>query len=635
MLQQGIGGGNGGFSTDAMKQQLMTLLMFKSTTSSTNDNGQSSIITMIYSFAVLTLIEQIMRYFPIIVAWIKNKIVAKQFIHTITNITDIDQKSASMSITVYLQRPDMLGLAIMDYITHHDKTRSIFYTGTMFTLNDEKPIEMDKELQIFGLLLKTEITADVNPQHGSGSGGGGGVSAMENTKQVIELYSHNPNITIADLRKFITKTVINYGIKTKNKLGDKIYYFNNISIPAFVGPDGTKDYSRMPKTLGFTMKEFKTNRTFDNVVGSETKRIRNRVEFFIKNEAWYNEKGIPYTLGLLLSGSPGTGKTSTIKAVASATKNRHIVNLNLNNDITSSQMENLFFSDVLQVEQDGKLEQIIIPIDQRIYVFEDVDCDNSDIVIDRDLLELEINRKKEVELLKQKEMAKQGGPKPASDMFDARTGIRTHAGHGLEMVSASKLSLSVFLNLLDGILETRGRILIMTSNHPEKLDKALIRPGRIDLKCVFKRCSNNMLCEFMCKFYGIELSTDEIQSIYSLPEERWSPAEFTKILFENMDNYKQALTIIHTIVKEEKEAREKEAREQEAREKEAREKEEEEDEKENNNLSSSLHLLRPINRDSSRAMPCWAPPHGFKAFQMDGSSRDDDSYDTKSTRLAH
>ncbi|CAN0117855.1 unnamed protein product, partial [Laminaria digitata] len=38
------------------------------------------------------------------------------------------------------------------------------------------------------------------------------------------------------------------------------------------------------------------------------------------------------------------------------------------------------------------------------------------------------------------------------------------------------------LNVLDGIVDTPGRIVIMTTNHPEALDAALIRPGRIDKK---------------------------------------------------------------------------------------------------------------------------------------------------------
>jgi hypothetical protein len=45
-----------------------------------------------------------------------------------------------------------------------------------------------------------------------------------------------------------------------------------------------------------------------------------------------------------------------------------------------------------------------------------------------------------------------------------------------------KLDLSGLLNVLDGVVDTPDRIVIMTTNHPEKLDPALIRPGRIDKK---------------------------------------------------------------------------------------------------------------------------------------------------------
>jgi len=53
---------------------------------------------------------------------------------------------------------------------------------------------------------------------------------------------------------------------------------------------------------------------------------------------------------------------------------------------------------------------------------------------------------------------------------------------GLLKGSTDKLNLSGLLNVLDGVVDTPGRIVIMTTNHPEMLDPALIRPGRIDKK---------------------------------------------------------------------------------------------------------------------------------------------------------
>jgi SpoVK/Ycf46/Vps4 family AAA+-type ATPase len=107
-----------------------------------------------------------------------------------------------------------------------------------------------------------------------------------------------------------------------------------------------------------------------------------------------------------------------------------------------------------------------------------------------------------------------------------------------------KLSLSCLLNILDGILETPGRIIIMTTNYPQLLDKALIRPGRIDLICEFTKCTNQMIIEFIENFYDIKLESREIEKILSLENYRYTPAEMTKILFENFDNNLKAIEYI-------------------------------------------------------------------------------------------
>merc|ERR1711874_666891 len=69
---------------------------------------------------------------------------------------------------------------------------------------------------------------------------------------------------------------------------------------------------------------------------------------------------------------------------------------------------------------------------------------------------------------------------------DGSSGGGGDAGGGLSMLPAAdkkdKLNLSGLLNVLDGVVDTPERILIMTTNHPEHLDPALIRPGRIDKK---------------------------------------------------------------------------------------------------------------------------------------------------------
>jgi ATP-dependent Zn protease len=391
------------------------------------------------------------------------------------------EKSSSITIEVFFkQTNDTIAHSLLDYITTRPNIKNILYTNHIFKLNHKLPILINNEEDIYICLLKD------NSQD------------QDNMSQIIEIYSYTLNIE--ELRSFIKKIEYNYIIKIQNKLGDKLYYFNDIS----TGKINKNDYNKLPPTISFTMKPFITNRTFKNVIGPESKLIEKRVNFFKHNKKWYDNKGIPYTLGLLLSGPPGGGKTSTIKCVANEMQ-RHIINVKLHKYITRTQMENLFFNDVINVVQNGKTEQFIIPINNRIYVFEDIDCQENDIVLER----------KDIE-------------KPRDE----------------ENVFIEKLSLSCLLNILDGILETPGRIIVMTTNYPELLDKALIRPGRIDLICQFTKCTNEMIIEFIETFYDIILTYEDIQKIMELENYKYTPAELTKILFENFDNNLKAIEYI-------------------------------------------------------------------------------------------
>ena len=76
----------------------------------------------------------------------------------------------------------------------------------------------------------------------------------------------------------------------------------------------------------------------------------------------------------------------------------------------------------------------------------------------------------------------------------------------------------------------------MTSNHPDKLDKALTRPGRIDLSIEFTKCSLKTIKKMFYNFYGVKIECDEnILSNY------FTPAKVSQILLENINNPKKAL----------------------------------------------------------------------------------------------
>jgi ATP-dependent 26S proteasome regulatory subunit len=94
-------------------------------------------------------------------------------------------------------------------------------------------------------------------------------------------------------------------------------------------------------------------------------------------------------------------------------------------------------------------------------------------------------------------------------------------------------NLSYLLNMLDGIHECSGRILIMTTNKLDVLDKALIRPGRIDIKLHFQKCSCYDVKRMIEKFWNIVIPIETI-----LPEidEKYTSADIIN-MFRTTDDF--------------------------------------------------------------------------------------------------
>jgi chaperone BCS1 len=67
----------------------------------------------------------------------------------------------------------------------------------------------------------------------------------------------------------------------------------------------------------------------------------------------------------------------------------------------------------------------------------------------------------------------------------------------------SRISLYALLNVIDGLVSQEGRILIMTTNHAERLDDALIRPGRVDMRIKFELASSLMIESLFCNIVSM------------------------------------------------------------------------------------------------------------------------------------
>ncbi|KAI0340077.1 hypothetical protein BDW22DRAFT_1379460 [Trametopsis cervina] len=194
---------------------------------------------------------------------------------------------------------------------------------------------------------------------------------------------------------------------------------------------------------GFEWQQFgnaRRKRPLKSVVLGEgiAETIVDDVKTFLDRRQWYYDRGIPYRRGYLLHGPPGSGKSSFIQALAGS----------LSYDISLLNLSERGL-------QDDKLIMLLSSTPERSFVLiEDIDA-----------------------------------------AFNKR--VQTS-----EDGYQSSVTFSGFLNALDGVASGEERIIFMTTNHPERLDPALIRPGRVDLSVRIDDASPAQARTLFTRFYG-------------------------------------------------------------------------------------------------------------------------------------
>ena len=366
----------------------------------------------------------------------------------------------------------------MDSVIHHVTTLPAMKSLLSVTHHDYLPHEYD------AVVLEPDVYFQLNELKVVDG-------HLDTIKFILFCFDHD----VQHLQEFVDNCNAAYERRMANKLGIHRYFFDQMVQSKAKGVQNP-----LPTThLVYTKTKFVTNRTFDNVFFEQKKQVQHRTKFFLERRDWYDRKGIPYTLGFLYHGPPGTGKTSTIKAIANEGK-RHIINIQLSEIKTKQQLQHLFFNDEIHVYNGTNLERYTIPVSERLYVIEDIDA-MGDAVLKREWKKPVAVKKDDLEPFLHKEEEK-----------DA-------------------LDLSFLLNLLDGTLEANGRILIITTNFPERIDRALIRPGRIDMIVHFQKCTLAVLNEMVNSFYDKELVLTDTNL-----DGKWTPAEVNQILFRNFED---------------------------------------------------------------------------------------------------
>ncbi|KAL8357576.1 hypothetical protein RB598_002402 [Gaeumannomyces tritici] len=215
----------------------------------------------------------------------------------------------------------------------------------------------------------------------------------------------------------------------------------------------------------------RTSRPFSTVILNEKvkKDLIDDVTDYLDpaTRRWYSNRGIPYRRGYLLHGPPGTGKSSLSLALAGFFKMRiYIVSLS---SITANE---------------ETLATLFTELPRRCVVLLE-DIDSAGLTHTRDDAGAAV-------------MPSAAGAGGGPDMVPGQL----TPGRPMPAPIGGRLSLSGLLNILDGVASQEGRVLIMTTNHIEKLDKALIRPGRVDMTVHFGRADAEMTAAIFRAIYA-------------------------------------------------------------------------------------------------------------------------------------
>lgn len=205
------------------------------------------------------------------------------------------------------------------------------------------------------------------------------------------------------------------------------------------------------------------NKTYQNVFLSEANHIlvTNSVTQWVASRGEQLQLGIPNKLGLFLVGTPGCGKSSLIYAIANETRKR-IVSVNLKD------FSNTEFIRLMQ------------HIENSVVVFDDIDA------------HVFVHKRETTSTTIQKE----------TTIEELAVAIK-----GKEEIEKPKLTLDLFLEVLDGYCYLSNCVVILTSNHPEVIDPAVIRPGRLDHTIHFDLCDTYQFERIFSYFVG-RLYTD-------------------------------------------------------------------------------------------------------------------------------
>jgi hypothetical protein len=352
------------------------------------------------------------------------------------------------------------------------KTDSTKPTEEVFVVNQHRSFRIDPNREIYAKVTidnKNERNDKIDASH---------------TRYIITLYSYTERLKeIIDFVDGITRKYI-ASLQTLRENKQFIYTLERVQ------------YSEDILSC-WSEHEFKSNFMFDNIFFNSKNELINKLDFFMHNNEWYANLGIPYTLGIGLHGPPGTGKTSLVKCIANYT-GRHIIVLSLKLIKTRKQLFEFFYE-----QKYNSNNAKPISFENKIILLEDLDC-CTNIVLQR---RSKNNACSSIAMNMEEQY---------QHAFDDTKKTKT-----ILVNPDEPITLDDILNLWDGIRETPGRIMIITSNHYNKLDPALVRPGRIDITLELKNADRTIIGDMYKHLFQ---KTMPARVLSKIPDYKYSPA---------------------------------------------------------------------------------------------------------------
>lgn len=271
------------------------------------------------------------------------------------------------------------------------------------------------------------------------------------------------------------------------------------------GDDG-KRYIYMPMRqrqrddLVYKRYALDDGRTFSTLHMPQKHRVINLLDTFMKGEGKFSVPGFPSKLGFLLYGPPGTGKTTFVKALAQYT-GRHIIEVSLEKIRTNQELVSVFNDKQFYVsEEDGGRNDLAYT--DVIFLMEDIDA--------------------ACRIVSKRAHATKKADSPSDSVSALKQLLETHLETNdntkPQVESDDAVNLAGLLNVLDGTLDSPGRIVVMTTNHVDALDPALIRPGRINMQIHMSFILPDDAFNMLLRYFGEDacLATDpRLQFFYS------------------------------------------------------------------------------------------------------------------------